>query len=62
MRLYLMTAAEGKETSMKKLYFGSNLKMYKTVRETAEYLKDLAEITKDMDREGMELFIIPSYK
>lgn len=46
---------------MKKLYFGSNLKMYKTVRETAEYLKDLAELTKDMDREGMELFIIPSY-
>lgn len=50
---------EGDE--MKKLYFGSNLKMYKTIRETAEYLGELAKRTKDIDRNEMELFIIPSY-
>lgn len=46
---------------MKKLYFGSNLKMYKTIQETTEYLKELAERTKDISREEIELFIIPSY-
>lgn len=46
---------------MKKLFFGSNLKMYKTIQETTKYLKDLMEYTKDIDREEMELFIIPSY-
>ena len=46
---------------VKKLYFGSNLKMYKTVQEITEYLKELAEQTKDISREEMELFIIPSY-
>ncbi len=46
---------------VKKLYFGSNLKMYKTVQETTEYLKHLAEQTKDISREEAELFIIPSY-
>lgn len=46
---------------MKKLYFGSNLKMYKTIRETTEYLKELMEATRDLDRNEMELFIIPSY-
>lgn len=46
---------------MKKLYFGSNLKMYKTIRETREYLASLVDLTKDLSREEMELFIIPSY-
>lgn len=46
---------------MRKLYFGSNLKMYKTIRETTEYLKELAMRTKDIDRNEMELFILPSY-
>jgi len=46
---------------MKKLYFGSNLKMYKTIQETTEYLKLLMDYTRDIDREEMELFIIPSY-
>lgn len=46
---------------MKKLYFGSNLKMYKTIRETREYLTSLVDLTKDLSREEMELFIIPSY-
>jgi triosephosphate isomerase len=46
---------------MKKLYFGSNLKMYKTIEETELYLKELAEKTSDINREEVELFIIPSY-
>lgn len=46
---------------MKKLYFGSNLKMYKGIQETTEYLKELVENTKDISRDTMELFIIPSY-
>lgn len=45
----------------KKLYFGSNLKMYKTIRETVDYLQSLVVCTNDISREEMELFIIPSY-
>lgn len=46
---------------MKKLYFGSNLKMYKGIKDTKEYLHRLAEQTKDISREEIELFILPSY-
>ncbi len=46
---------------MKKLYFGSNLKMYKTIQETSDYLRKLTELTADIPRKYMELFIIPSY-
>lgn len=46
---------------MKKLYFGSNLKMYKGIQETKEYLQKLVENTRDISREEIELFIIPSY-
>lgn len=46
---------------MKKLYLGSNLKMYKGIAETEQYLHKLFEKTKDIDRENLELFIIPSY-
>ena len=45
----------------KKLYFGSNLKMYKTIAQTTDFLKDLQKRTSDISREEMELFIIPSY-
>ena len=45
----------------KKLYFGSNLKMYKNIQDTVTYLRDLVSYTKDISREEMELFIIPSY-
>ena len=45
----------------KKLYFGSNLKMYKNIADTVSYLKKLADNTKDISREEMELFIIPSF-
>lgn len=46
---------------MKKVYFGSNLKMYKNIKDTTEYLKALADYTKDLSREEIELFIIPSF-
>lgn len=45
----------------KKLYFGSNLKMYKTIQDTVAYLQELTALTKDISREDYELFIIPSY-
>ena len=44
-----------------KLYFGSNLKMYKGVAETAAYLTELQRLTADLDRDEIELFILPSY-
>ena len=46
---------------MEKLYFGTNLKMYKNIRETTAYLDELTERTKDLGRKEMELFVIPSY-
>ena len=46
---------------MEKIFFGSNLKMYKTAGETAAYLKRLQELTSDLDRERVQLFILPSY-
>ena len=47
--------------SKKKIFFGSNLKMYKTVSETVNYLSELQQITHDLDRKDLTLFIIPSY-
>ena len=46
---------------MKKLYFGTNLKMYKDIQETTSYLKELQNLTKDISRDEIELFVIPSY-
>jgi triosephosphate isomerase len=46
---------------MKKIFFGTNLKMYKTIQETVEYLQRLVENTKDISRDEIELFVIPSY-
>lgn len=45
----------------KKLYFGTNLKMYKTISDTLDYLSRLADLTKDISRDNLELFVIPSY-
>lgn len=45
----------------KKLYFGSNLKMYKNIQDTVAYLQRLVENTRDISRDEIELFIIPSY-
>lgn len=46
---------------MKKIYFGSNLKMYKGIAETKKYLQELQEYTGNISRKQMELFIIPSF-
>ena len=45
----------------KKLYFGSNLKMYKTIKDTTHYLKKLSQNTMDISRDDIQLFIIPSF-
>lgn len=45
----------------KKLYFGSNLKMYKTIEDTVNYLQNLVDHTREISREEIELFILPSY-
>ena len=47
--------------SKKKLFFGTNLKMYKNISETISYLKSLLENTQDISRDEIELFVIPSY-
>ena len=45
----------------KKLYFGSNLKMYKNIEATTAYLQQLSELTSDISRDEIELFILPSF-
>jgi len=46
---------------MKRLYIGTNLKMYKNIRETCDYLAQLEALTRDLDRDEVCLFAIPSY-
>ncbi len=46
---------------MSKFYFGSNLKMYKTIEETKNYLIELQKLTDNLDRNKIEIFIMPSY-
>ncbi|MDO5145923.1 MAG: triose-phosphate isomerase [Eubacteriales bacterium] len=45
----------------KRFYFGTNTKMYKTIKDTVEFVKSLQEATKDISREKITLFVIPSY-
>lgn len=45
----------------KKLYFGTNLKMYKTIKATEDYLQKLVANTQSISRDEIELFVIPSY-
>lgn len=47
----------------KKIYFGSNLKMYKNIQETVTYLKCLSTYTEKLRKqyEQINLFILPSY-
>lgn len=47
--------------SFDKLFFGTNTKMFKTPSEAAEHISRLRELTGDISREDMELFVIPSY-
>ena len=46
---------------MKKIYIGTNTKMYMDIRRTTDYLRRLWALTEDLDRDRLELFVIPSY-
>ena len=45
---------------MKKLYVGTNTKMYKTPSAAVEHVLKLRELTRDIAQQ-LELFVIPSY-
>ena len=45
----------------KRLYFGSNFKMYKNAAETDRYLREIADATRDLDQEKCCFFFIPSF-
>ena len=51
---------DGEGTMSRKLYIGTNLKMYKTIRETVSYLTELERMIADLGDE-LVLFVIPSY-
>lgn len=44
-----------------KIYLGTNTKMYKTISDTVSFLTELKALTADIDRERLELFVIPSF-
>lgn len=44
-----------------KLLIGTNTKMYKTIAQTVSFLTRLHELTSDIDRKQMEVFMIPSF-
>lgn len=44
---------------LEKLHIGTNLKMYKTIAQTVEYLGRLDTLTEDI--KGVELFVVPSF-
>lgn len=44
-----------------KLYLGTNTKMYKTIRQTVAYIDELGRLTRDIDRNMLELFVVPSF-
>ena len=46
---------------MKKIFIGTNTKMYMDIRRTTAYLQRLWMLTKDLNREQLELFVIPSF-
>ncbi len=45
----------------KKLYLGTNTKMYKTISDTLEYLSQLNSLITDIAEKDVELFVIPSF-
>lgn len=46
---------------MRKLYIGTNTKMYKSIAQTRSFLQELGERTAGLDRRELELFVIPSF-
>lgn len=45
----------------KKVYLGTNTKMYLGVADTVAFLKELCSLTADLNRDELELFVIPSF-
>ena len=45
----------------KKLYFGSNFKMYKNIQATEAYLQAITDATSSVDRRQIQFFFIPSF-
>lgn len=46
---------------MEKIYLGTNTKMYKTIKDSIDFVTALAENTKEIPRDKIEIFVIPSY-
>jgi triosephosphate isomerase len=46
---------------LSKLYLGTNLKMYKNIAQTAQFLSALQALTADIPRDALELFVVPSF-
>jgi len=44
-----------------KLYLGTNTKMTKTIADTELFLTELSTLVSDLNRERLELFVIPSF-
>lgn len=44
-----------------RLYIGTNTKMYKTISDTVSFVKRLSELTSDLPRDILRLFVIPSF-
>jgi triosephosphate isomerase len=45
----------------KKLFIGTNTKMYKTITDTVRFLEKLGQNTADISRQELTLFVIPSF-
>lgn len=56
-----MNEVKGMNCIMKKIYLGTNTKMYKTIKDSIDFVTTLAENTKDIPRDNIEIFVIPSY-
>lgn len=46
---------------MKHYYFGTNMKMYKTTKNTSDFLTGLTGLLHDFHSDKLTLFVIPSY-
>ncbi len=44
-----------------KLYIGTNTKMFKSIKQTDNYLKELEELTADIPKKEIEIFVLPSF-
>jgi triosephosphate isomerase len=47
--------------AVKKAYFGTNTKMYKTIEDTVNFVTELQRLTSDIDRTVVEVFVMPSF-